>query len=272
MNKIETVFVIGLDGAGNFIKDTDTPNIDKLLKNGVVTYSAQATYPTISAECWGSILHGVMPETHGLNNDLVAARTFPEDSPYPSFFKIIKDALPNSKLAAFSEWGPINHGIIEQSSQDHSVSEPADKLADSAAKYIHDNPDLKAMFVQFDTPDASGHKHGYGTKLYLDDITETDLYVGILIEAIRDAGILEDSLIIITADHGGGGDHLYSHGSNHPQDMTVIWGCHGPGVTAETQLTEEMSNMDTAAIVLYALGLKVPEHFDAKVPGELIFE
>ncbi|MEK3890028.1 alkaline phosphatase family protein [Bacillus sp. FSL K6-3431] len=272
VNKIERVFVIGLDGAGNFIKDTDTPNIHKILNKGVLTYSAQASFPTISAECWGSVLHGVLPEKHGLNNDLIATRTYPEDSPYPSFFKSVKDVWPDSKLASFSEWEPINHGIIEQSTQHQSVSKPDGELADVAANYIHEHPDLKLMFVEFSTPDAAGHEHGYGTGSYLESITETDGYVGVLIDAIQNAGLLQSSLIIITSDHGGGGDQLYSHGSNHPQDMTVFWGCHGPGINQEAQLDEGFRNMDTAAIVLHAFGLEIPKQYDAKLPSGLFFE
>ena len=268
-NAIERVFVIGLDGAGNFIKDTDTPHIHQLLENGVLTYSGQAVYPTISAECWGSILHGVLPEKHGLTNDLITANTYPEDSPYPSFFKVMKEAWPDCKLAAFSEWGPINHGIIEQSTQHRSVSKPDKELVHAAADYIRENPDLKGMFVQIDTPDAAGHQHGYGTKPYLDSITETDESVGVILDAIKEAGLLESSLIIITSDHGGGGDHHYSHGSNHPQDMTIFWGCCGPGINPRAQLEEGFKNMNTAAIVLHAFGLDIPKHYDAKIPKDL---
>lgn len=266
--KIERVFIIGLDGAGNFIKDTKTPNIHRLLENGVLTYSAQATFPTISAECWGSMLHGVTPEKHCLTNDVVASRNFPEDSPYPSVFKIVKEAWPESKLVAFSCWEPINNGIIEQSAQDYSVSKPDGDLVVEIASYIHKNPDLKLMFVQLDEPDGAGHQHGYGTKPYLDCITETDSHVGVIIEAIREAGLIDSSLIIINSDHGGGGDDPYSHGSDHPQDMTVFWGCHGPGINRAAQL-EGFQNMDTAAVVLHALGIEVPEQFEAKLPQEL---
>lgn len=271
-NKIERVFVLGLDGAGNFIKDTNTPNIHQLLKKGVLTYSGQASYPTISAECWGSILHGVVPEKHGLNNDLIAAEIYPEYSPYPSFFKVIKGAWPDCKLAAFSEWEPINYGIIEQSTLHQAVSKPDEELVHAAAAYIRENPDLKAMFVQIDTPDAAGHQYGYGTKAYLDSITKTDGFVGVIIEAIKDAGLLDSSLIIITSDHGGGGDHHYSHGSDHPQDMTIFWGCHGPEINPKSQLEEGFKNMNTAAIVLHALGLAIPEQYDAKIPDGLFLE
>ncbi|GIN74639.1 phosphodiesterase [Bacillus sp. J14TS2] len=271
-NKIERVVIIGLDGAGNFIKETETPNIDGLLEKGVLTYSAQANSPTISAECWGSLLHGVSPDVHGLNNDIVATKTYPEDSDYPSIFKIIKQADPASKLAAFSAWEPINHGIIEQSSQDHSVSQPDAELADSIATYILENKDGNLIYVQLDGPDAAGHQYGYGTKSYLKSITEADKHVGTILNALQKANLVDSSLVIVTADHGGGGDDPYSHGSDHPQDKTVFWGCHGPGINTEIELKTGFPIMNTAAIVLYALGIEPPKSFEAEVPEGLFLK
>lgn len=272
MNKIERVFVLGLDGAGNFIKETDTPRIHDLLEQGVLTYSGQAVYPTISAECWGSIFHGVSPKKHGLNNDHISKNIYPEDSIYPSFYKVIKEAKPDAKLAAFSEWQPINHGIIEQSTQDVSVSKPDEALVADAVTYIKENPDLTGFFIQIDTPDGAGHQHGYGTKPFLESITKTDGFIGDILDAIEEVGILDTSLIIITSDHGGGGAHDYSHGSDHPQDMTIFWGCHGPGINPDVKLEEGFENMNTAAIVLHALGLPIPETYEAKVPAGLFIE
>lgn len=270
VNKIKRVIILGLDGAGNFIKDTETPNIHGFLESGVLTYSAQTNSPTISAECWGSLLHGVEPNLHGLTNEIVAERHFPEDSKYPSIFKIIKQANPNSKLAAFSAWAPINHGIIEQSAQDYSNSLLDDELVDDLINYIKENQDFDFIYLELDAPDAAGHQHGYATKPYLESITEADKQIGKILNTLEETTLLEDSLIIITSDHGGGGDGgPYSHGSDHPQDKTVFWGCNGPGVNAEAQLEEGFPFMNTAAIVLHAFGIEVPQYFQAKVPENL---
>lgn len=266
---IQRVFIIGLDGAGNFIKDTQTPNLDRLIATGAVTNNAKAVFPSISAECWGSILHGVLPEKHGLTNEIVESEMYQENSPFPSIFKLARETFPNAKLASFCGWSPINYGIIEESSQCHKVSIPDQELCYEAADYIKQNPDLKLFFIQLDSPDASGHRHGYGTKPYLESITVADGYVGVLINAIEEANLLHDSLIIFTADHGGGGDAgAYAHGSNHPMDMTVFWGCHGPGINNETNIGD-LCIMDTAAVVAHALGLSIPKDWDAKIPTGL---
>ncbi len=55
----KNVFIIGVDGAGRFIKDADTPNFDRIFGNGAVDYTALTEVPTDSGPNWGSILTGV---------------------------------------------------------------------------------------------------------------------------------------------------------------------------------------------------------------------
>jgi predicted AlkP superfamily pyrophosphatase or phosphodiesterase len=267
---INRVFVLGIDGAGQFIQNTEIPNIIKLLEAGALTYEAQTVFPSISAECWGAMFHGVDPEKHELTNEKAATLPYPENSPYPSFLKLARQAWPDCKLAAFSEWSPINDGIIEQSCGLHAVSLPSPELAEAAADYIRANPDVKILYMQFDQVDAAGHKHGYGNEGHLQSITDCDGYIGTVLAAIEDAGLMEDSLVIITTDHGGGGDGKpKSHGSADPLDMTIFWGCYGPGIKPGTKLAAGLSIKDTAAVVAYALGLNAPQTWEGKVPGDL---
>lgn len=268
------VFVIGLDGAGNFIKDTPTPNIHGLLEKGAYTYNAQTVFPSISAQCWGSMFHGVDPEKHGLDNEKASDTKYPEDSAYPSFMKLARMTWPDCKLAAYSEWWPINNGIIEESCQFESLSLRDPELASAAVEYIRNNPDLTIMYIHFGDPDYTGHEFGYGAHIpeYLQKITEIDGYVGMVLDVIKEENLIEDSLIIITSDHGGGGDHPRGHGSDHPNDMTVFWGCHGPTVAAGKQITEDINIKDTASIVAHALGMTPPQVWEGRVPKELFLE
>jgi predicted AlkP superfamily pyrophosphatase or phosphodiesterase len=264
--KYNHVFIIGIDGAGNAVKDAYTPHIDALLINGAYTYEAQAAFPPISSECWGALFHGVPPEKHQLNNDNVIKQHYPEDSSFPSFMKLARKKWPDCHLASFSSWEPINSGIIEQSSSCRVASMKDDELAKGAAAYIRDNKDIKIMFIQFDDIDAAGHKYGFWSKEYFEKITETDAHVGLVIEAIKDAGLFNDSLIIICADHGGGAVDVKDHGSNHPLDMNIFWGCFSSNFKQGHFITDEITIMDTAAVVANAIGLDIHENWDAKVP------
>ncbi|BBH18786.1 hypothetical protein Back11_01310 [Paenibacillus baekrokdamisoli] len=270
---VKRVFILGMDGAGNFIQQTDTPVIDSFLQKGALTYMAQAESPTISAECWGSVLHGVVPEKHQLNNDIAASEHFPTDSPHPSLFRLARETWPNAKLASFTGWSPINNGIIEEGLGIHKESLPDAELVVSLQQYVENNPDVKLLFMQLDEPDGSGHAHGYGpdSPEYLKSITACDQLFGKVLGTIEKLGLLEDSLVILITDHGGGGEHQYGHGSDHPMDKNVFWGCVGPGVEPGTKIAQ-LSIVDTAAIVAYALGMETPAHWDAKLPHSLFGE
>ncbi|MBQ9717155.1 MAG: alkaline phosphatase family protein, partial [Clostridia bacterium] len=118
----ERVVLLGVDGAGNFFRDIDTPNLDRIFENGAVSYDVLTSDPTISAECWGSMLHGVTPECHRLSNSLVSSTPYDPDSEFPSVFRIIRENDPDAVLASFCNWNPINVGIIEDNLGVHKDS------------------------------------------------------------------------------------------------------------------------------------------------------
>lgn len=266
MQKVNRVIIIGWDGAGNFVQAASTPNLDRLTVQGAFTFQAQTASPTISAQCWGTLMHGVSPDKHGLTNSKAAIELFPEDSPYPSIFRVARETYPNAKLASFCAWEPINYGIIEPSIGVHKVNIPDDhKLALAVAEYIQSNPDFKLLYVDLDLPDAAGHKHGYNSPEQLQAIHETDENTGIILNALETAGLMEDSLIIVVADHGGGGVAVNDHGSDHPWDKTIFWGCVGPGIEPGSTLADEIAIVDTPVVVAHALGLEVPEVWEGKL-------
>ncbi|MFD2331021.1 alkaline phosphatase family protein [Cohnella sp. GCM10020058] len=269
MEKINRVLIIGWDGAGTFVQDAHTPNLDRYVSKGTFTFEAQTESPTISAECWGSLMHGVSPAKHGLTNEKADKETYPADSPYPSIFRVAREAWPEAKLAAFSAWRPINAGIVEDAIGVHKVSMGDADLAQAAADYVRENPDLRLLYIELDLPDAAGHKHGYNTPGQIAAIEETDANTGIILRAIEEAGLSGDSLLIFVTDHGGGGADKYGHGSDHPMDKTIYWGCAGPGITAGAELRTDVSIKDTAAVVVHALGLAAPEAWEAKLPQGL---
>ena len=264
--KCKRAFVIGLDGAiGWSVREAETPNIDAILSEGVVTYSAKTAIPTASFEAWGAMFHGVGPAKHQIND----SHPILEDAPWPSFMKVAKQTRSETKCASFSCWAPINTHIIEPSCECHCVSMPDPQLALAAAEYIRAQPP-DVYFMQLDFIDGAGHSHGYGSAKYLKQIKATDEHVGIVLEAIRDSGVFDESLIILLSDHGGVEN---SHGGDQPDCTTIFWGCRGAGITQgmELESSHQVNIIDTAAVVTYALGLPTPDEWDAKVPGD-IFE
>lgn len=268
---IKRIIILGIDGAGTFIREAQTPYLDILLAGGVQTCQARTVYPSNSGECWGSLLHGVTPQRHESHVHIQKNRSFPADSSTPSIFRILQEARPDSTMAAFVSWQPIITGIIEEINGMKKYAASDEELVPAIGAYLRSNPGLELLFVQLDDVDAAGHRHGYGegSAEYLKAISRADKQIGEISKALLEAGMLEDSLLIITTDHGGGGLDAFNHGSDASRDMTIFWGCRGPGINSEANLTG-LSIMDTAAVALHALGLPVPKGWEAKLPAGLL--
>ncbi|MGG1513836.1 alkaline phosphatase family protein [Paenibacillus oryzisoli] len=265
---IQRVIILGIDGAGAYMKEADTPHIDALLQGGSSTYGAQTVYPSNSGECWGSLLHGVGPEKHKAQAYIQNNAQMPADPASASLFRRVKAAYPNSPMGAFVCWAPILTGAIEELDGVVKHAAPDADLVPVIGAFIREQPAFRLLFVQLDDVDAAGHKHGFGTAGQLQAITRADAQIGEIVRALAAAAMLDDSLIVVTTDHGGGGARTHDHGSDHPKDMTIFWGCRGPGVAAGAEL-DGVSIRDTAAVALHALGLPLPEGGEAKLPEGL---
>ena len=257
------VIVLGIDGAGSFVKDADTPYFDSIFADGAVIYDALASNPSISAECWGSMLLGVGPEVHKLTNGIVSSTPYPADSPYPSLFRRIKAAYPEVELGSYCDWNPITYGIVEDNLGVSHDTANDDELTPIICDYIKaKKPDF--LFIQFDSVDGAGHKHGYGTPEHLKRISEVDVLVNDVYTAAKNAGIIDDTLFIVIADHGGtnpGNGQGGGHGGWTDGEKYVTFAAAGRGVN-KVQL-EKMNIRDLAAVVLYSFGIDLPEFDEA---------
>ncbi|MBQ7160997.1 MAG: alkaline phosphatase family protein [Clostridia bacterium] len=259
------VVLIGLDGAGNFIQYTDTPNLDRMFAEGAGTMYCRTAFPSISAECWGSMLIGVDPDVHGLTNDIVERGDKYTDLAHPSIFRLIREAHPDAVIGAYSNWDPINTGMIEEGTNVDLATGDDPELAPMICDYIKEKkPEF--LFIQLDNPDHFGHHYGYRSKEQLDCITREDGYIGDIIAALKEAGIYEDTLVISTADHGGIGT---GHGGDTEEEMNVYF--TAVGKTVKKGAKPEMRIRDIPAIVAYALGVPASESWQGSLP-EGLFE
>jgi len=120
------------------------------------------------------------------------------------------------------------------------------------------------MFVHFPTPDWMGHEYGWLSPEQLSVLFRADEALQTILNALQEAGMREDTLIIITADHGG---HDTTHGYSFPEDMTIPWILSGPGVVP-IRLTTSVQTMDTAATAAWALDLPIPPEWDGRPVSE----
>ena len=252
------VIVVGIDGAGGFFRDADVPHFNEIFKNGAVTYNALSSRPSVSAECWGSMLLGVGPEVHKLTNGILESTPYPTDSEFPSLFRRIREACPDAELGSYCDWNPITHGVVENGiGVSHDTAHDTE-LTPIICDYIRGKmPDF--LFIQFDSVDGAGHRHGYGTPEFYQRLHEVDELINDVHKAAEDAGIIDDTLFIVIAGHGGtnpetGGG---SHGGWTDEEKFVTFAAAGK--TVKNTTLSEMNIRDLAAIVLYSFGIEAPE-------------
>lgn len=260
------VAVLGVDGMGGFSSISNTPNIDKIFENAATTFNALSMNPTISAENWGAMLLGATPIVHGLTNSSVSSFTY-ENKALPSIFTLIRRKFPDAYLASVCNWDPINYGIIEHDvGVDMATAENDELLTPLIVERVAKRP--KFLFVQFDDVDGAGHHHGYGMEGHIKQIEKTDGYIKQVFDAYERAGILDKTLFVVTADHGGNGK---GHGGYTDGEKYVFLAAAGEGI--EKSKIEFARTIDIAALVLYALGVELPEFnekaFSSQVPNGL---
>ena len=136
-NQYARVLIIGVDGMGDYVRRMDAgtmPNFDKMFNtevNASVTHTGMAVYPTISAQNWTSMFHGVRPYYHGINgknanSDLSAGKQ--ADEKYPSFIKNYLSYHPEDKVISSCTWDAVNNGAIEDLPQVTKINNNTETL------------------------------------------------------------------------------------------------------------------------------------------------
>lgn len=259
------VFLIGLDAWGSYsVEQADMPVIKELMKNGAWTLKTRSVLPSSSACNWASAIMGAGPELHGYTTwgsktpDL-PSRVLNEYGMFPTIFSLIREKYPEAELGAIFEWDGIGYlfekEIVNYISQ---IEEPLvypERTAQDAVKYIKEKKP-KFTWIVFDEPDVVGHRDGHNTPQYYEKLTELDGYVGEIIEATKEAGIYDNSLFIIMADHGG---IERTHGGKTMQEMEVPLIFFGKGVKQGHEITKSTMIYDIASTIAHIFDIEQPQ-------------
>ena len=134
-------------------------------------------------------------------------------------------------------------------------------------EYIAEKGAPTFLFIQMNSIDASGHQNGYGTPAFLRDVEGIDVYIGEIYDAYKAAGVIDETLFIVTADHGGINT---AHGGDSPEEMNVFLGIAGHSVNKTT--LKNVCIQDIPAIVCDALGVGGNSEWNSCIPENLFKE
>ncbi len=250
------VIIISIDGLRpDALQQAQTVSLKALWQGGAYSWEAQTVFPSITLPSHASMLSGVTILKHGIIwNDWEPDRGYIK---VPTVLSLIHQAGLNT--AGVVGKTKLEH-LAPPSSIDFFSIPPsrAREIGQTAADYFK-NHHPTVLFIHFPDPDGAGHSNGWMSAEQFEAIRDVDQHLNPLLTVLRESNLIDQTLIIISADHGG---HARTHGTNQPEDMTIPWIASGSMIKQNHQIEAQIKTYDTAATVLYALGFPIPETWD----------
>ena len=196
---------IGIDGLRpDCLLFSKTPNIDKILKNGVYNFDTKIQTETFSAPSWGAILSGYQQ-----NNTCIYSNEYVEKEDYKWKTTNIFDILHKKGVSTYSftsSWSGMKH--LVQNSEYHAHFSEKSRIIDNDKATIDETfallnkmKNYSFALLYLNSVDYSGHTHGFSiqSKEYIDTIETLDRYLENIIQLCMKQHIS----VVVTTDHGG---------------------------------------------------------------------
>jgi len=278
-----TIDTLRADRLSSFGSDVLTPNLDRLATEGALFTNASTTVP-FTFPAHSSILTGTYPPHHGVRENVgyflaedttTAAEMFAEAGWQTAGFV--------SAFVLDSRWGlgrGFDHYFDEfdlaafENPNLASVQRPGDETIEAALAWLDGRDGAAAADKPFflwlhlyDPHDPytppEPYRSRYPRRPYEAEVAYTDALVGGFIEELTSRGLLEESVVVVTSDHGEGlGDHGEVFHGFFVYDSTV----HVPlilrlpgQVAAGTTVAEAVSHVDIVPTLLDLAGLEIPD-------------
>lgn len=234
---------IGLDGwGGAYTEKADMPVVKRMMAQGAATLDMQCVMPSKSAPNWTAIFCGNPPDNHAFDQSTT-----------------ILSLIDEEKSALFYEWEYIPSIFANNNIHKQKINSDLESTENIAA-YIITNKPLVTIIV-FNEPDHTGL---WGTRRYYRKLTEMDGYIGIIEQAVMDAGIYNETVFVLTADHGG---VIWGHGRNTPKQRKIPLVIYGNNIKEGYIIQSKLSIVDIAPTMAAILGFEKPSVWS----GETIF-
>lgn len=263
--KAPRMVIIGLDGLGSAYMDSlEIPVMRNMMAEGSYCLHKRSVLPSSSAINWASIFNGLPTEIHGYTRwnstcpDIPCAYQMERGLP-PTLFTICREQRPDAKLIALYEWEGVKF-CLDTLALDKYVplgDDPADnaRTTDAVIECLTtERPDL--FYVHYDSPDHEGHGTGFGSDEYKAKTELLDSYLGRIIDALKEAGMYDETVIVVISDHGG---KFRSHGKASVEELEAPIIITGPGIPKGYEIPAPMLQYDVTPTLAGILGLKVPD-------------
>ncbi|MCA0361930.1 MAG: alkaline phosphatase family protein [Armatimonadetes bacterium] len=253
------VALISIDGVRpDGIRLAPTPNLDRLVRDGSVSWEAQSVTPSITLPCHQSMFRSVAPMKHGvLNNELRVGPNVP-----PSIFDVA--ARSGQQTAMFGNWSPLRdlgdpeHIHVCYLNNNAHTADGDSHVAEMAIRGAAAE-EFDFLFLYLGHTDWVGHEYGWMSDEYLQAISQVDSCVGRFVDAL--IALHHPVDFIIASDHGG---HDKVHGTEEPEDMTVPFIMWGYRCTTGHKIQQPVTLLDVAPTVTRLMGISAPKVWEGR--------
>ena len=265
------VILIGFDGlsAHCLNNGADMPTFRKMMAEGASTLENRSILPSSSACNWASMFMGAGPELHGYTEwgsrtPELPSRVVNGDNRFPNIFGLYRDKSPDAEIGYIFGWEGMNYLVdtlaINYRRLVPMTVENPEGLTSVAAQYIKEKkPNFGAVI--FDEPDGTGHGKGWSSPEYFSMVNHLDSCLAEVVNAVQEAGIMDETVIILSADHGG---IETGHGGKTMNEMQTPIVIYGKNVKKGFKIPESTMVYDIAGTIAYLLDVQQPQVWIAR--------
>jgi glycosyltransferase involved in cell wall biosynthesis len=235
------IVFIGLDGwGGAYTSNALMPTVKRMMDYGASSLDARSVMPSVSWPNWTSLFFGTPPERRSAEQ-------------FPSIFTLVRNSGQENTSVLFYEWGELNKICPDEAAEKLVIKSNLESVQRITAYFIENKPVFTA--IVFDEPDHTGHSIGWGSQAYYAKLTELDGFIALIEDAVKDAGVYDSTVFMLSADHGGS---FRGHGSNTSKHRRIPLIIFGRGIKEGYVIPSPLSICDIAPTMAAILGLEAP--------------
>ncbi len=243
------------------------PVLNGLIREGWSAAHAVTVRPSVTVAALTSLATGVSPERHGLVHPrLTSLGRVPALAPLPVALRRmgVATTVVAPVLGGTARW--VTGALLRLGGITRLLPAPPapGHVIEGATDQLRGNPRPEFVVAYVNDTDIAGHAWGWMSAPYLQAAAMVDRGLTPLRASLEDPG----TLVIVCADHGGGGVLHTDHDHPHPVNDRIPLFLLGKRVQCGATGMEPARLLDIPPTVLWALGGTAPAQYEGRVLNE----
>ena len=243
------------------------PNLHAIMRGGWQACDALTVRPSVTVAALSSLATGVSPVVHGFTSAAAApVGRITALRPLPLELRRlgVETTVVLPQLGGAARW--LAGALLRLGGVTRMLSAPPapGQLVNTAVRQVNGNPVREFVVLYLNDADLAGHAWGWMSPPYLQAAAAIDRALLPLVPLAQQP----DTLLIITADHGGGGVLPQDHDHPHPVNDRIPLILAGGRVMPGLMTTEPVRLLDIPPTVINGFGGSAPAEYEGRAIHE----